>query len=178
MTTRNLDALFAPRSIALIGASNTPGSVGEALASNLLQGGFEGPILPVNPRASAIHSALAYATIADLPQVPDLAVIATPPATIPSTIEALAQRGCRACVVITAGLDAQAKAQMLTASRPTLMRILGPNCLGFLSPGRGINASFARTSPQAGGLALVSQSGAVAAAAIDWACGRQIGFSH
>jgi acetyltransferase len=178
MTTRNLDALFAPRAIALIGASNAPGSVGQVLARNLLSAGFAGPILPVNPHEPAIRSSMAYRSVADLPMVPDLAVIATPPATVPGLIAELAGRGCRAAVVITAGLDAAMRQAMLDAARPSLLRIVGPNVLGFISPARGINASFAHLTPAAGGLALVAQSGAVAAAALDWAHARGVGFSH
>lgn len=179
MTTRNLDALFEPRAIALIGASNRPGSVGQVLARNLLESGFAGPVMPVNPKASAIRSALCYASVADLPMTPDLAVIATPAETVPGLIADLGARGCRAAVVISAGLgNGELRQQMLDASRPHLLRIVGPNCLGFLSPGRGINASFAQLTPRKGGLALVAQSGAITTAALDWADGRGLGFSH
>lgn len=178
MTTRNLDALFKPRSIALIGASNEPHSVGQVLARNLLESGFAGPVLPVSLHADAIRSALAYHTVADLPVAPDLAVIATPPATIPGLIAELGARGCRAAVVITAGLDADQRQAMLSAAKPHLLRIVGPNCLGFISPAQGINASFAHLTPAAGGLALVAQSGAIATTALDWADARGIGFSH
>ena len=178
MTTRNLDALFRPRAITLIGASNEAGSVGQVLAQNLLGAGFAGPVLPVNPHAQAIGSTLAYRSVAELPVTPDLAVIATPPATIPGLIAELAERGCRAAVVITAGLDGALRQQALDAARPALLRIVGPNCLGFLSPARGVNASFAHLTPAPGHLALVAQSGAVAAAAIDWADAHGVGFSH
>ncbi len=178
MTTRNLDALFHPGVIALIGASNTPGSVGQVLSRNLLESGFAGPVLPVALNASAIRSAVAYRAVADLPLTPDLAVIATPAPTVPGLIAELGARGCRAAVVISAGLDAPLRQAMLDAARPHLLRIVGPNCLGFISPRIGLNASFAHLTPAAGGLALISQSGAVAAAALDWAHGRGIGFSH
>lgn len=185
MTTRNLDALFEPHAIALIGASNRPGSVGSVLARNLLESGFAGPVLPVNPHEGAIRSAMAYASVADLPVAPDLAVIATPAATIPGLIGELGARGCRAAVVISTGFGADAgadgprlKTEMLQAAKPHLLRIIGPNCLGFISPARGINASFAHLTPAPGRIALVAQSGAVAAAAIDWAHAQGIGFSH
>src|SRR5512143_133588 len=152
MSTRNLDALFAPRSVALIGASRREGSVGAVLARNLLDGGFEGPILPVHPEAPSIGSALAYRSVADLPMAPDLAVVATPPPTIPGLIDELARRGCRAAVVISAGFDADLKARMLAAGRPNLLRIIGPNCLGAISPKIGLNASFSATRPRPGGL--------------------------
>jgi acetyltransferase len=184
MTTRNLDALFRPRAIALVGASNRPSSVGQVLARNLLESGFEGPVMPVNPREGAVRSALAYRSVAELPTTPDLAVIATPAPTVPGLIAELAQRGCRAAVVISAGFEAASgegaalRQRMLDAARPHLLRVLGPNCLGFISPARGINASFAHLTPKAGRLALVTQSGAIAAAALDWAQPRGIGFSH
>lgn len=179
MTTRNLDALFEPNAIALIGASNRPGSVGQVLARNLLESGFAGPVMPVNPKSAAIRSALAYASVADLPVTPDLAVIATPAETVPGLIADLGARGCRAAVVISAGFGAPGlRQQMLEASRPHLLRIVGPNCLGFISPGRGVNASFAQLTPRKGGLALVAQSGAITTAALDWADGKGLGFSH
>jgi acetyltransferase len=178
MTTRNLDALFHPNAIALIGASNRPGSVGQVLSRNLLESGFSGPVLPVSLTADAVRSAIAYRSMAELPLVPDLAVIATPAPTVPRLVREAAQAGCRAAIVISAGVDAVQRQEMLDAAKPSLLRILGPNCLGFMSPRLGINASFAHFTPPAGGLALVSQSGAVAAAAIDWAHARGIGFSH
>lgn len=184
MSTRNLDALFEPKSIALIGASNRPGSVGSVVARNLLEGGFDGPVMPVNPHSASIRSTLSYESVTDLPITPDLAVICTPPPTVPSLIGQLAERGCRAAVVITAGFGeaggagADLKAAMLEVARPGLLRIVGPNCLGVISPGIGVNASFAQMAPPAGGLALVAQSGAVAAAAIDWASARGYGFSR
>jgi acetyltransferase len=182
MTTRNLDALFQPRSIALIGASNHAGSVGQVLAKNLLESGFEGAVMPVNPHEEAVRSALAYARVGELPETPDLAVVATPAAAVPQLIADLGAMGCRAAVVISAGFEGEAgrplRQAMLDAARPHLLRILGPNCLGFISPRRGINASFAHLTPKAGGLALVTQSGAIAAAALDWAQPKGIGFSH
>ena len=185
MTTRNFDALFAPKAIALIGASNRPGSVGSVLAHNLLQGGFAGPVMPVNPHEVAIHSTLCHRSIADLPVSPDLAVVATPAASVPALIAELGARGCRATVVISAGFGeggaregATLRQQVLDAAQPHLMRIIGPNCLGFLSPAAGINASFAQLQPAAGDIAFLTQSGAVATTMLDWAAGNGVGFSH
>lgn len=178
MTTRNLDALFQPQAIALIGASNTPGSVGQVIARNLLRAGFAGPVLPVNPSARSIGSSLAYPSVGALPCPVDLAVIATPAPTVPGLIAELGAQGCRAAVVISAGVTGELRQQMLDASRPRLLRIVGPNCLGFISPKVCINASFAHLTPAPGGLALVAQSGAICAAALDWAQPRGIGFSH
>jgi acetyltransferase len=146
-----------------------------------LEGGFAGPVLTVNPHETAIRSTLNYRSIDELPLAPDLAIIATPPQTVPGLISDLAKRGCRAAVVITAGFEASGsplKQQMLDAARPTLMRIVGPNCLGFLSPGRGINASFAHLSPKPGNVAFLTQSGAIAGTMIDWAAASGLGFSH
>ncbi|MCK2184293.1 bifunctional acetate--CoA ligase family protein/GNAT family N-acetyltransferase [Halomonas getboli] len=185
MSIRNLDALFHPSSIALIGASNRPGSVGAVLAENLYSSGFEGPILTVNPHERAIRSSLNYHSVAELPLAPDLAIIATPPQSVPGLVHELGERGCRAAVVITAGFgegghaEGQALEQaVLEAARPYLMRIVGPNCLGILAPHRGINASFAHLTPPPGELAFITQSGAVATAILDWAKTRNIGFSH
>ncbi len=119
-----------------------------------------------------------YADIASLPEAPELAVICTPPASVAGLIEALGARGTRAAVVLTAGLDAAQKQAMLDAARKHLLRILGPNCLGLLSPHARLNASFAHAGVQADGLAFVSQSGALVTAMLDWANGRGIGFSH
>ena len=183
MSIRNFDAIFAPRAIALVGASNEPGTVGRVLAENLLRGGFAGPVMTVNPHEFAIQSTLNYRSIDALPVTPDLAVVATPAATVPGIIAELAQRGCRAAVVISAGLGIDGdgrdlKRAMLEAARPHLMRIVGPNCIGVISPAKGINASFAHLTPRAGDIALVSQSGAIVTSVLDWADERGIGFSH
>jgi acetyltransferase len=183
MTIRNLERMFEPRSVALIGASRKPGSVGAALARNLLGSGFEGPVMPVNPRYEAIEGVLAYPDVASLPLTPDLAVIATPPPTVPGLIAELGRRGTRAAVVISAGFaeaegGARLQQALLDAARPHLLRIVGPNCIGLLVPRLGLNASFAPVMPAAGGIAFVAQSGAVATAVLDWAHARGIGFAH
>jgi acetyltransferase len=183
MTTRNLDALFAPRSVAMIGASPQPGSVGEVVTRNLRGAGFAGDVMLVNPHGGSIDGAPVYESVSALPGPPDLAVIATPAETVPGLIAELGARGCRAAVVISAGFEgpghpAALKQAILDAARPHLLRIVGPNCLGFLSPVRKLNASFAQAMPPAGDLALVVQSGAVAAAAMDWAWQAGVGFSH
>ena len=184
MSSRNFDAVFTPRSIALIGASDHPGSVGDVLAANLIGGGFQGRLMFVNPKRRPVRGREVSASIADLPETPDLAVIATPAASVAGLIDDLGARGCRAAVVISAGFegdDAESAARrqaILDAARRHGLRIVGPNCLGVLSPANGVNASFARNQPPAGGVALVAQSGAVAAAALDWAPAHGLGFSH
>lgn len=185
MSIRNLDRMFHPASVAVIGASNRERSVGRVLSRNLLSGGFEGPVLPVNPHATAIGATLAYPSVAALPFAPDLAVVCTPPETVPGIIDELGSRGTKATVVISAGFaetrgpeGRELTQAMLQAARPHLMRVVGPNCVGILVPGIGLNASFAHLHPRAGDIAFVTQSGAVATAVLDWATHRDIGFSH
>ncbi|MGE0622944.1 MAG: GNAT family N-acetyltransferase [Pseudomonadales bacterium] len=180
MSVRNLDHLFKPESVALIGASTEPGSIGAVIAKNLLRAGFEGPVLPVHPRHRSVEGVLAYPDVASLPVVPDLAVIATPPQTVAPLVAELGARGTRAVVIISAGFGRGSAAEqaILDAARPHLLRVVGPNTVGVLSPNRGLNASFAHLSPDPGHLAFVTQSGAVVTAVIDWAKPRGIGFSH
>jgi acetyltransferase len=178
MTVRNLTAILKPRSVALIGASRREGSVGYWLARNLIDGGFGGPIHFVNPKGGEVAGHPCLTSVADLAEGVDLAVIATPPATVPAIVEAVAARGVRGVVCITAGLDAAAKQQILVASRPGCLRMIGPNCVGILLPGIGLNASFAHMPAPKGRLAFISQSGALVTAIIDWAAPRGVGFSH
>ena len=178
MTIRNLDALLTPRSIALLGASDRAGSVGGTIARNLTSGPFKGRVYLVNPRHAELAGRRCYATLDALPEVPDLAVVATPAATVPALMGEIAARGTRAVVAITAGFDAAAREQILEAGRARLVRVLGPNSIGLLLPTLGVNASFAHCPALPGDLAFLSQSGALVTAVIDWACGRNIGFSH
>lgn len=183
MSSRNLEYLLTPHSVALIGASDRPGSVGATVMRNLISGGFDGPVWPVNLRHDYVAGRQAFATVADLPETPELAVICTPAPTVPGLITQLGERGTRGAVVITAGLDAHPPGgttyaqAMLEAARPYTLRILGPNCLGLLQPRIGLNASFAHTQALKGNLAFVAQSGALATAMLDWACTANIGFS-
>jgi acetyltransferase len=178
MSIRHLDRLLEPASVAVIGASPREGSVGATVWRNLRSGGFAGPRWPVNPKHRELGDQPVFARVADLPAAPDLAVICTPPATVPGLIAELGARGTRAAVVLTAGLTREQKQAMLDAARPHLLRILGPNGLGLLSPAIGLNASFAHASIDAGRLAFVSQSGALVSAMLDWSRGRGIGFSR
>ncbi len=185
MSIRNLDQLLKPRSVAVIGASTKPRSVGAVLARNLFAAGFAGPIMPVNPHHEAIEGVVTYPDVAHLPMVPDLAVIATPPETVPGLIAELGARGTKAAVVISAGFGEGADAHgkdlrraMLEAAGCHCFRILGPNCLGLMVPGLHLNATFAHIAASAGDVALVAQSGAVAISVLDWADARGIGFSH
>jgi acetyltransferase len=178
MSIRHLEQLLSPRTVAVFGASDRPGSVGATVWNNLAAGGFQGPLWAVNPRRPALAGGPAVASLEELPQAPDLAVICTPPDTVVGLIAALGRAGTRAAIVMTAGLGAERRQAMLDAARPTVMRVLGPNCLGLLSPHLGLNASFAHTGARAGDLAFVSQSGALVTAVLDWAQARGIGFSH
>ena len=183
MTIRNLDAVFRPRSVAVIGASERAGSIGRIVLENLANAGFAGEIFAVNPRHASVLGRPAYASVAALPHAPDLAVIATPAATVPQLVGELAERGTRAAVVIAAGLgvDTVAGGELrvaLAAQRRRLFRIVGPNTLGVLAPGARLDASFAHLAPVAGGIAFVAQSGAIVTSVLDWATARGIGFSH
>jgi acetyltransferase len=175
MTIRNLDFLFRPRSIAVIGASDRERTVGAAVMRNLLRGGFRGPILPVHSKRRSVAGVHAYREVAFLPQAADLALICTPPDTVEGLVRSLGVHGTRAAVILTDGV---APDPVLAVAQPHLMRILGPNSMGLLVPGLGINASFAPTPAAAGPLAFVSQSGALLAAALNWAAPRKLGFTH
>lgn len=183
MSIRHLERFFAPESVAVIGASTRPGSVGATVLANVAGAGFPGPIWPVNPRHHSIGDLPAYPDVAGLPRTPGLAVICTPAATVPAIVDALGVRGCRAAVVLSAGLEAHAgggrtlRQAMLDAAKPYLLRILGPNCVGLLVPGINLNASFAPVAALPGRLAFVAQSGALVTAVLDWARARGIGFS-
>lgn len=184
MTIRNLEYLFKPQSVALIGASLRPHSLGTIVLQNLQGGGFTGPIYPVNPKYQTLLDLPVYESVADLPQAPDLAIICTPADTIVGLIKALGQRGTRAVIVLSDGLDAthnllgkSIRQAMLEAAKPFLLRILGPDCVGLLVPEIGLNASFALASAKSGTVAFVAQSGALVSGVLDWARSREIGFS-
>ena len=182
MSIRNLDYLFKPRSTALVGAGKEKGSLGAVLARNLLGAGFAGPIMPVDPRWQAIEGVLAYADVDALPAVPDLAVIANPPAMVPDLIAAFGARGTRAAVVVSSGFGADACGEDL---RRAMLEAAGRHgrhnrCrfTGRIVPPIGLNASFAHISTRPGHLAFVAQSAAVVSSVLDWATARGIGFSH
>lgn len=184
MTVRNLSSFFTPESVALIGASRTPQAVGHVVARNLVDGGFAGEIMFVNPHGGELLGRPVYESVAALPRPPELAIVATPPAPIPDLIADLGARGAKAVIVLTAGFAEMGEAgraaqlRMLECARPHILRIVGPNCIGVLSPANKLNASFAHRMPDAGRTALVTQSGAMLTAIIDWAVARRIGFSH
>ena len=184
MSIRNLNSLFKPASLAVIGASERVGAIGQVVTRNILDGGFGGPLMLVNPRHSEMFGRKVYADIASLPQTPELAIITTPAEIAVKTVTALAARGTRAAVVIAAGFagaaespGGQRRQALLDAARPALLRVIGPNCLGILAPAHHLNASFAQLQPRTGGLAFVAQSGAILTSVLDWATPRNIGFS-
>jgi acetyltransferase len=180
MSTYRLDRLFAPKSIALIGASPRPSSAGRAVLRNLRAGGFQGPIHVVNPHYDDIEGISAVKSFEALPAPPDLAIIAAPPPAVPAVIATAGACGSAGAIIITAGLGhgegslAQASEQ---AARAKGLRLIGPNCLGVMVPPARLNASFAASTPAAGDLALISQSGAIAVGLVEWAAARGIGFS-
>jgi len=183
MSVRNLDHLFKPGSIALVGADTEPGSLGARLAENLIGHGFQGAIMPVGAEGP-IQGLPSYPSVNELPTAPDLAVIATPAETVPEIIDALGKRGTRSAVVIPPGFaeigpEGQALQQrMLDAAKPHVLRVVGPNCLGLLATELDLNASMIRTRPLKGTLAFAAQSGAVMSTVVDRATYRGVGFSH
>ncbi|QOF76138.1 bifunctional acetate--CoA ligase family protein/GNAT family N-acetyltransferase [Variovorax sp. 38R] len=178
MSIRYLDRLLSPASVAVFGASNRPGSVGATVWRNLRAGGFAGPVYGVNPKYDSLDEVPIFSSAACLPAAPDLALICTPPATVAPLVAQLGSLDTRAVVIITAGLSVQQKQAALEAARPFTLRLLGPNCLGLLSPHVGLNASFAHTDALAGDMAFVSQSGALVTAVLDWTRSRGVGLSH
>lgn len=180
MTIRNLEYAVGPKSVAVFGASVRDGSVGRVVFDNIVNGGFEGEIWPVNPKYSQVAGRRCYAKAADLPGIPDLGVIVTPPETVPGIVRELGEKGTRAAVVITAGLTREngLRQAMLDAAKPTLLRIIGPNTLGLMIPPVKLNAGFAHMAARPGNIALLSQSGAIATSLIDWAADNNVGFSQ
>lgn len=185
MTIRNLEYLLKPKSIALIGASKQPMSIGATLAQNLFSAGFDGPVMPVNPKYRVIEGVITYPDVASLPETPELAVISTPAESVPTLIQELGARGTRAAIIISAGFGEggephgkELRQAALDAAKPHLLRILGPNCLGLMVPEVGLNASFAPGNPIPGRLAFVAQSGAMVTSVLDWARSGGIGFSY
>ncbi|WP_112663730.1 bifunctional acetate--CoA ligase family protein/GNAT family N-acetyltransferase [Microvirga flavescens] len=180
MSTYRLDKLLSPRSVAVIGASPREGSVGLTFLRNLREGGFEGAIYPVNPRHKEIDGKPCFEKVSRLPEVPDLVIIAVPPEKVPDLVDEAGRTGAAAAIVATAGMSygpGSLADRARIAARKYGMRLLGPNCIGVIAPRARLNASFASRSVKAGDLALISQSGTVAGAIVEWAGHRRIGFS-
>ena len=178
MSIRNLDALFDPDSIAVIGASPRIGSIGNTVWNKLASGSYAGKLYAVNPKYRELGAHAVVARASDLPCAPALAVICTPPPTVPRLVAELASHGTRAAVVMTPDMEPAQKQAMLKAARGGLLRLLGPRCIGLLAPHHGIDASASPIDAIPGELAFVSQSAGLMTAMLDWAKGRGIGFSH
>lgn len=174
--------MFHPKSVAVIGASRTPGKVGHEVLSNLTGGGFEGKIVPVNPGAAEVLGLKCYPTIAEYGSAVDLTIIALPAPAVAEAVKSSIEVGTKAIIVLTAGFGE-------TGSRGTLLqseiaqccakakvRLLGPNCLGLINTGHRLNASFSRSMPKPGGISVISQSGALCTAILDWACAHDMGL--
>ncbi|QEY33047.1 GNAT family N-acetyltransferase [Synechococcus sp. RSCCF101] len=178
-----LEALFEPRTVAVIGASERRGSVGRTLLWNLISHPFGGTVYPVNPKRHSVLGIRAFPSIAAIPEAVDLAVIATPAATVPDLIQECVDAGVRAAVVLSAGFreigpeGIALEARIKDSLRRSGMRLLGPNCLGLMNPRLGLNATFAGASAQPGHVGFLSQSGAVCTSVLDWSAQENVGFS-
>ena len=180
MSTYRLKNLLSPRSVALVGASPRRGSVGRAILGNILKAKFQGEFALVNPRYAEIDGVSSVGSLDKLPFVPELVVITAPATVVAGLIDEAGKRGAAGALIITAGLGHGAGSLAEATERAAQkhgMRLIGPNCLGIMMPGVTLNASFAAHMPCAGNLALISQSGAIAAGMVDWAAQRGVGFS-
>ncbi|MBW1975484.1 MAG: bifunctional acetate--CoA ligase family protein/GNAT family N-acetyltransferase [Deltaproteobacteria bacterium] len=179
-----LDRIFDPESIAVIGASNNPESVGWAVMKNLIEGGFPGPVFPVNPKYEKVWDRQCFGNISEIDEKIDLAVIAVPIAAVPEVIRRCGERGVGGVVVLSAGgretgaEGRRLEEEILEEARKYSVRIIGPNCLGIIVPHGKLNASFAAATPPSGGMAFISQSGAICTAVLDLAMAEGFGFSY
>jgi acetyltransferase len=180
---QGLAPFFKPQSVAVIGATEASGSVGRTILRNLISSPFGGTVFPVNPKRASVMGIKAYPSIADVPAQVDLAVIVTPSSTVPGLIASCSAARIPAALIISAGFKelgapgAELERQVLAEARKSGMRIIGPNCLGVMSPITGLNATFARDMARMGNTAFISQSGALLTAILDWSQREQVGFS-
>lgn len=178
-----LDAIFAPKNVAVIGATETQSTVGRTILWNLIRSPFGGTVFPVNPKRAGVLGIKAYPAIADVPAKVDLAVIVTPAKTVPGIIGECVAAGVRGAIVISAGFKeigpegAELERQVLEQARRGRMRIIGPNCLGVMNPLTGLNATFASAMARPGSVAFISQSGALLTGVLDWSLRENVGFS-
>lgn len=180
MSSYNLDVFFAPKTVAIIGASAREGSVGNILVRNLLDGPYKDKLILINPKGGEAEGLPMHSSLAEVETEVDLGVIAVAPQFVPATIEDLGKKGARGAVVITAGLgsgEGSISQECLDIAARYGLRIVGPNCVGVLSPRAGLNASFCHLPGKPGDLALLSQSGAIVTSVVDWAEKHNIGFS-
>ncbi len=178
-----LDAIFAPKNVAVVGATERQGSVGRTILWNLISNPFGGTVFPINPKRSNVLGIRAYPDIGSLPEPVDLAVIVTPAPSVPGVIEECVQNGVKGAIIISAGFKevgeqgAQYEQQILATARASGMRIIGPNCLGAMRPLSGLNATFASAMARPGNVGFISQSGALCTAVLDWSFKENVGFS-
>ncbi len=183
MSKHYLTPLFAPKSVAVFGASDRIDAVGQIVFQNMLESGFQGALYPINAKNAEVQGRKAYASISQIEEKVELVVIATPPQTVPDIIEECGKRGVKAAVIITAGfgeIGAEGKElerKVLDNAKRYGIRLVGPNCLGVMRPNIGLNATFNKGGANVGNLALVSQSGALCTAVLDWAQLNDVGFS-
>jgi acetyltransferase len=178
-----LNTLFAPKSVAVFGASDRVDSVGQIVFKNMLESGFKGALYPININSPEVQGKRAYASITDIGEPVELVVIATPPQAVPGIIESCGIHGVKAAVIISAGFGEAGEAgaalekELLEAARRYGIRLIGPNCLGIMRPSIGLNATFNKGGANTGNIAFVSQSGALCTAILDWAQRNDVGFS-
>ncbi len=183
MKPHRLEKLFNPQSVAVLGASDDISSVGGRVFKNLIEGGFAGPVIPVNPSHKTVGGRDCFASVRDIEVAPELAVIATPARTVVGAIRECGEKGIGAAIILSAGFNetgeagARIEAELADAARHADIRFVGPNCLGVMRPAHDFNATFLGEAPPRGRLALVSQSGALCAAITDWAAPHHLGFS-
>jgi len=180
---RALQAIFAPRNVAVIGATEKAGSVGRTILWNLISSPFGGAVFPINPKHASVLGIKAYPNIAAVPDPVDLAVIVTPAPTVPDLVGECVEMGAKGAIIISAGFKevgpqgAELERQILVRARKGKMRIIGPNCLGVMNPLTGLNATFATAMARPGNVAFISQSGALCTAVLDWSFREHVGFS-
>jgi acetyltransferase len=181
--TQPLEVFFSPKTVAVIGATETPNSVGRTVLWNLVTSPFGGTVYPVNPKRPSVLGVKAYKSISEVPEPVDLAVIVTPPPSIPGLIRECGEHGVRGAIVISAGFKeigpegAELERQLLKEAQAADIRVIGPNCLGVMSPLSGLNATFATTIARPGSVGFISQSGALCTAVLDWSLKEMVGFS-
>ena len=181
--TQPLDVFFSPKTVAVIGATETAGTVGRTILWNLVSNPFGGVVFPINPKRPSVLGVKAYKHISEVPEEVDLAVIVTPAQTVPGIIHDCGQEGVKAAIVISAGFKEigpaglELERQTLLEARRGNMRIIGPNCLGVMSPLTGLNATFASAIARTGNVGFISQSGALCTAVLDWSLREMVGFS-
>src|ERR1035441_3246241 len=178
-----LDVFFSPKTVAVIGATENLNTVGRTVLWNLVTSPFGGTVYPVNPKRPSVLGIKAYPSIAEVPEEVDLAVIVTPPPSIPGIIKDCGEHGVRGAVVISAGFKeigpegAALEQRLLEEAQAAEIRVIGPNCLGVMSPLSGLNATFATTIARPGSVGFISQSGALCTAVLDWSLKEMVGFS-